>query len=246
MSGIIGAVPVVVHELPMRWADLDSLNHVNNVVYLDYAAESRAMLVEDGELADRPVRRVVVEFLRPLLLSRNPVHIASTISGDELLQEIRPGADASPFARVVTTFGAPESMPAAGPHADTLPCRVRRSDLGPDGMVTPVKVFELLQEARILFIASRLKGMSAGQFVLGRVDVTYGDGMPWRDAPYEVVMWVSRLGTSSVTLESEIIGDGVVHARASSVTIGFDLETQRSRPYSGEEREAFAALSALG
>ena len=24
----------------MRWADLDSLNHVNNVVYVDYAAES--------------------------------------------------------------------------------------------------------------------------------------------------------------------------------------------------------------
>lgn len=224
----------------MRWADLDSLNHVNNVVYLDYAAESRAMLVEDGVLDDLPVRRVVVEFLRPLLLSRHPVHVTSAVSGDELVQEIRPVPDAVPFARVVTTFGAREHMPAEGrSYADPLPCRVRRSDLGPDGMVRPVKVFELLQEARILFIASRLKGMSAGQFVLGRVDVTYGVGMPWRHEPYEVVMWVSRLGTSSVTLEAEIIGDGTVHARASSVTIGFDLETQRSRPYSDEERVAF-------
>ena len=36
----------------MRWADLDSLNHVNNVVYLDYAAESRAILVEDGSTVE--------------------------------------------------------------------------------------------------------------------------------------------------------------------------------------------------
>lgn len=229
----------------MRWADLDSLNHVNNVVYLDYAAESRAMLVEDGVLADLQVRRVVVEFLRPLLLSRRPVHITSTVSGEDLVQEIRPVPDASPFARVVTTFGTPESMPAEGAYADPLPCRVRRSDLGPDGWVTPVKVFELFQEARILFIANRLKAMSAGRFVVGRVDVTYGDGIPWRRDPYEVVSWVSRLGTSSATIEADIIGDRTVHARASAVLIGFDLETQRSRAYSDEEREAFSVLSRL-
>lgn len=230
----------------MRWADLDSLNHVNNVVYLDYAAESRAMLVEAGVLAERPVRSVVVEFLRPLLLSRHPVHVTSTIDGDELIQEIRPVPDASPFARVVTTFGMRDAMPVEGHYVDTLPCRVRRSDLGPDGVVTPVKVFELLQEARIQFFASNLKDMSAGQFVVGRVDMTYGEGMPWRHEPYRVEMWVSRLGTSSVVLEAAIIGDGVVHARASTVTIGFDLETQRSRPYSDHEREAFASLSRPG
>ena len=227
----------------MRWADLDSLNHVNNVVYLDYAAESRAMLVDDGVLDERPVRRVVVEFLRPLLLSRRPVHITSSLSGDELVQEIRPLPDASPFARVSTRFGAPESLPAAPSYADTLPCHVRRSDLGAGGVVTIVKVFELLQEARILFIANRLQAMSAGRFVVGRVDVTYGDGMPWRSQPYEVASWVSRLGTSSATIEAEIIGDGTVHAKASAVLIGFDLETQRSRPFDDDERAAFGSLS---
>jgi acyl-CoA thioester hydrolase len=233
----------VVHELPMRWADLDSLNHVNNVVYLDYAAESRAMLVDDGVLADLPVRRIVVEFLRPLLLSRRPVHITSTVEGQELVQEIRPVPDASPFARVLTVVGEAESIPAAPAYADTLPCRVRRSDLGPDCTVTPVKVFELLQEARILFIANQLKAMSAGRFVVGRVEVTYGEGIPWRHEPYEVVSWVSRLGTSSAAIEAEIVGDGTVHARASSVLIGFDLETQRSRPFGDDEREAFVPLS---
>ena len=227
----------------MRWADLDSLNHVNNVVYLDYAAESRAMLVEDGVLADLPVRRIAVEFLRPLLLSRRPIEITSTVAGEDLVQEIRPVPDVSPFARIVTTFGAPDPLPADDAHADALPCRVRRSDLGPDGFVTPVKMFELFQEARILFMANRLRAKSAGRFVVGRVDVTYGGGMPWRLEPYEVGSWVSRLGTSSATIEADIVGDGTVHARASSVLIGFDLETQRSRPYSDEEREAFESFS---
>lgn len=224
----------------MRWADLDSLNHVNNVVYLDYAAESRAMLVEDDVLADRPVRRVVVEFLRPLLLSRRPVEIASSVAGDELVQEIRPVGGASAFARVVTTFGSPEDLTVPSAHDEPLPCRVRRSDLGPDGFVTPVKVFELFQEARILFVANRLKAMSAGRFVVGRVDVAYGAGMPWRRDPYDVVSRVARIGTSSVTIEAEIVSDGAVHAKATAVLINFDLETQRSRPYSAEEREAFA------
>lgn len=227
----------------MRWADLDSLNHVNNVVYLDYAAESRAMLDADGVLDEHPVRRTVVEFLRPLLLSRRPVHITSTVEGDELVQEIRPVPEAEPFARVTTTLGEPARLPASTSDADTLPCPVRRSDLGPDGLVTGVKVFELFQEARILLIASRLKALSAGRFVVGRVDVTYGEGMPWRAEPYEVSSWVSRLGTSSAAIEAEIIGADTVHGRASAVLIGFDLETQRSRPYSDEEREAFASLS---
>ncbi len=227
----------------MRWADLDSLNHVNNVVYLDYAAESRAMLVEDGLLADLPVRRVVVDFLRPLLLSRRPVHVTSTVNGEELVQEIRPLPDVAPFARVVTTLGAPELLAAGSAHDESVPCRVRRSDLGPDGLVTPVKVFELFQEARILFMANRLQAMSAGRFVVGRVDVAYGVGLSWHRQPYDVVSGVSRLGTSSATIESDIMRDGVVRARASAVLIGFDQETQRSRPYSDEEREALASLS---
>lgn len=229
----------------MRWADLDSLKHVNNVFYLHYAAESRAMLVDEGVLAARPVRRIVVEFLRPLLLSPRPAQVAWTVSGDELVQEIRPVPDASPSARVVTTFGPPETVPAAPPYADPMPCRVRRGDLGPDGAVTPVKVFELFAEARIQFVASLLKNTSAGRFVIGRIDVTYGEGIPWRQEPFEVVSWVSRVGTSSATIEAEILGEGTVHARASSVLIGFDLETQRSRPFDDDEREAFASVSRL-
>src|SRR5215207_11624046 len=99
----------------MRWADLDSLNHVNNVVYLDYAAEAQAMLAEDGVLAaDLTVSRTTVEFLRPLLLSSRPVTIFSTLDGRLITQEIGVARDGGQpiFARVVTTFGARESLRA--------------------------------------------------------------------------------------------------------------------------------------
>ena len=48
----------------------------------------------------------------------------------------------------------------------------------------------------------------------------------------------SPISTSSATIEAEIIGDGTVHAKASAVLIGFDLETQRSRPFDDDERAA--------
>lgn len=89
----------------MRWADLDSLNHVNNVVYVDYAAESRAILIEDGIVgADERVQRMSVDFLRPLLLSSQSVRVTSTRDGDELVQEITNGVADTVYARVTTAF----------------------------------------------------------------------------------------------------------------------------------------------
>ena len=47
-----------VYECPMRWADLDMLGHVNNVVYVDYLQEARVDMLrtharrEAGELTE--------------------------------------------------------------------------------------------------------------------------------------------------------------------------------------------------
>ena len=44
-----------VYECPMRWADLDMLGHVNNVVYVDYLQEARVDMLRSH--AQRDVRR---------------------------------------------------------------------------------------------------------------------------------------------------------------------------------------------
>ena len=228
----------------MRWADLDSLNHVNNVVYLDYAAESRALLIEDGTVPGGPIAQMSVTFLRPLLLSREPVLVISTKDGETLTQEICTGQDAerTVFARITTEFGSPDQIAQHQTPGASLPSRIRRSDLDGTGAVTPTKLFELFQEGRILFISDRLTSMSPGRFVVARVDVTLGAPISWRAEPYDMRGWVSRIGDSSVTVESELSDGTSVLARATSTLVGFDLPTQKSRRLSEQEKAEFGPV----
>lgn len=229
----------------MRWADLDSLNHVNNVVYLDYAAESRALLVEDGIVPGGPIAQMAVTFLRPLLLTRQPVLVVSTKDGETLTQEISTdrGEDRAVFARITTVFGPTQQLVQHEPRGAALPSRVRRSDLDGSGAVCPTKVFELFQEGRILFISDRLAEMTPGRFVVAQVDVTLAAPIGWRSEPYDLRGWVSRIGDSSVTVESELSDGTVVLARATSTLVGFDLPTQRSRQLSEREKAEFGPVS---
>jgi acyl-CoA thioester hydrolase len=231
----------------MRWADLDSLNHVNNVVYLDYAAESRALLVDDGLVdADEPVSCIAIDFLRPLLLTTRPVQVVSSRDGARLTQEIRLQGTDRVFARVVTSFGDRAEISPQDTPRGPLPARVRRSDLDQSGAVSATKLFELFQEARILFIAGGVGDMSPGRFVVGRVEVSLGGAMRWRHKPYDARSWVSRVGGSSVTIESQLADGATVLAQCRSVLVGFDLQTQRSRTLSDVERDDFGALGLSG
>lgn len=228
----------------MRWADLDSLDHVNNVVYLEYAAESRAMLIEDGAILGGEISQMAVVYLRPLLLSLRPVSVVSTMDADTLTQEICVDRDGvrTVFARVTTTFGPQRQIGQHTPVGPDFPSRVRRSDLDGAGKVSPTKVFELFQEGRILFISSRVSAMSPGRFVVAGVDVTFGGWVNWRAEPYQVRGWVSSVGDSSVTIESELSDGSVVLSRATSALVGFDLATQSSRKLSDEEKAEFGAI----
>jgi acyl-CoA thioester hydrolase len=235
----------IVHELPMRWADLDSLNHVNNVVYVDYAAESRAMLVEDGLLdGGRDVRQMSVTYARPLLLTRHPVLVVSTIGSDTVTQEICADRDGERMvhATITTTFGTPTPRSRAAVGSDPLPSRIRRSDLNAAGVVGATKTFELFQEGRILFISSHLSGLSAGRFVVGTVAVEFHQPITWRRDAYQTRGWISRVGDASVTIETELSDGDAVLARAQSFLVGFDLAAQTSRKFTTDERAAFGGL----
>ena len=54
--------------------------------------------------------------------------------------------------------------------------------------------------------------------------------------PYAVRTWVTRVGTSSYTLASQICDGETVLSSAEAVLVAFDTATQRSRPLSDEER----------
>ncbi|HQR25745.1 MAG TPA: thioesterase family protein [Nocardioides sp.] len=70
-------------ECPVRWADLDPLGHVNNVVYVDYLQEARVDMMRThaldprgGDLAEAAVvTRSEVSYLAPLTFRFRPVSI---------------------------------------------------------------------------------------------------------------------------------------------------------------------------
>ncbi|HEX2175261.1 MAG TPA: thioesterase family protein [Nocardioidaceae bacterium] len=77
-----------VYYCPLRWADMDSLGHVNNVTYVDYLQEARvdmfalhAPATGGEELAEGVVVvRHEVEFVAPLVFRPEPVRIETWIS----------------------------------------------------------------------------------------------------------------------------------------------------------------------
>ena len=77
-----------VYDCPLRWADMDSLGHVNNVVYVDYLQEARVDMLTvhapasgGEELGEGVVVvRQQVEFLAPLTYRPAPVRIESWVT----------------------------------------------------------------------------------------------------------------------------------------------------------------------
>ena len=77
-----------IYHCPLRWADMDFLGHVNNVVYVDYLQEARVDMLRvhapmrGGEaLAEGVVVvRHEVEFVAPLQFRHEPVRIESWVS----------------------------------------------------------------------------------------------------------------------------------------------------------------------
>jgi len=226
----------------MRWADLDMLNHVNNVTYLEYAAEAQAILASDGSMpADRP-SEVTVRFMAPMVLSRTPVTVTSRFDDAGLVQEIGSGQGGATInARVTTTWGhvEPPAIPE-GAREDPLTTHLRIGDVQTDRRVTTPKAFELAQENRVLRVSHYLSRRSAGQFVVGTVTVRFHGDLIWRPEPYTSYGWLSRAGARSFTVEAVILDDGVPLLSATSMMFGFDLEAQRSRTFSDEERELLA------
>ncbi|WP_414990229.1 acyl-CoA thioesterase [Aeromicrobium sp.] len=227
------------YRLPMRWADIDQLNHVNNIVYLAYAEEARAALVDDGVIDGglRPTR-IAVDFALPMQLSKRPVLVGQEVDGSLLRQEIAQEVDGSRvvFARVETELGVPGRL--GDPQLDgvAVPFRGRRGDLGPSGRVEAAQVFEYFQEARIIAMSQGWTDGRLGQLVLARLEVVFGEPVCWRPEPWQFVMGVERVGTKSFTLAAEWRDGDRVLARSRAVLVGFDVATQSGRALSESER----------
>jgi acyl-CoA thioester hydrolase len=100
--------------------------------------------------------------------------------------------------------------------------------------VNNVKYFEYFQEARIVYMTRLWAGITEGTrevpMVLAQMDVDYRVPILFRPEPYDVDSWVSRVGTSSFVIESEIRDGERLLSRARVVMVTFDPATQRAAP----------------
>ncbi|WP_235737856.1 thioesterase family protein [Nocardioides alcanivorans] len=82
------------YSCPIRWADLDMLGHVNNVIYVDYLQEARIDMLRTHSPGSRAIElgeglvvvRHDVQFAAPLLFRHEPVSIECWVT------EIRPAS----------------------------------------------------------------------------------------------------------------------------------------------------------
>jgi acyl-CoA thioester hydrolase len=122
----------------------------------------------------------------------------------------------------------------------------RWSDLDAYAHVNNVTWLEYLQEARVdmLFVhapAQGAEGLAQGVLVV-HAEIDYRRVMVFRQAPYAIEMWVSKVGGGSFTIGYEIAdddgqGNRTVYGTASTVLAPVDMATGRPRRLTDFERE---------
>ncbi|MDX6324486.1 MAG: hypothetical protein QOK15_840 [Nocardioidaceae bacterium] len=151
--------------------------------------------------------------------------------------------DPDPPAPLPATLVVGEDVPPGLRHVYS--CAVRFSDVDAYRHVNNVKYFEYFQEARIAMLSSL--GRSGGGpvdalgVVVAQIDVDYRRPIFFREEPYAVETWVSRVGRSSFVIEGQVLDGDEALSRSRAVVVAFDGATQRSRELTHAEREAVGA-----
>lgn len=124
-------------------------------------------------------------------------------------------------------------------------CPLRWSDMDAFGHVNNVVFMRYLEEARIDFMFRLARKADSESFtggsVVARHEIDYLRPLVHRHEPVTVETWVSKLGHASVTVAYEVKDSETVYARASTVVVPYNLEAERPRRLSDEERSFLEA-----
>jgi acyl-CoA thioester hydrolase len=171
--------PPHVYRCPLRWADMDMLGHVNNVIYVDYLQEARVDLLralvresgpESGPFPAVYVARHEVQYLSSLVFRPEPVNVALRVSEvraasytlDSEVYDERDGERHTYLrARSVLVHVDPQTQQVrriAPAEKRLLQRHGGPTDEERNQHVNNVKYFEYFQEARVGLV-TRLSGV---------------------------------------------------------------------------------------
>ena len=119
---------------------------------------------------------------------------------------------------------------------------VRWDDIDAFGHVNNAKYLTYIQEARFQWsfyqYAAKSEKPTLVEMVVAKAEIDYLVPIYEGGRFYDVNLWVESIGNSSFVMGYEVVGDnGVVHAKVKSVQVAVSMETKKSRPLTGLERE---------
>lgn len=237
---------IVEHQVPVRWADLDVMRHLNNARFMELAEHSAQLLIR-GRLWRAPGTpfNLQATYLAPVSRSGQSLIIRNVIHERTLTQDILQDAGAGDLvgcAQLVISPAATETSgrPAADAWSFDHELHSRPADKTDDGTFTLASYFTYAQEARIRLFAELLDSPGVHDFVIAHVSLDVNTPLTWQPEPHPVKSRIGHLGSSSVHVETEF-GAGEVIAR--TVVVGYDSLAQHSRPLSADERTYFDRFS---
>lgn len=119
------------------------------------------------------------------------------------------------------------------------PVQLRWSDPDMLGHVNHARALGLLEDARLAMAADLPADRPGGppDLILARLEVDYLRQLYYRVGERLVVRGcVTRIGTSSVSVQQELVQDDQVAIRAVAVVVTFDFTADCSRPLTDAER----------
>ena len=72
-----------VHEVQMRWSDMDAYRHINNSAYLQYLEQARVAMFfhrNEGFSSGTVIARHEIEYKRPLVYRSDPVRVETWVT----------------------------------------------------------------------------------------------------------------------------------------------------------------------
>ena len=127
-------------------------------------------------------------------------------------------------------------------------CPLRWSDMDAFGHVNNVVFLRYLEEARIDFMFRLAPGDGSPSFsggsVVARHEIDYVRPLVHRHEPVIIESWVTKINAASLTIAYEVkeaddpakADPAQVYVRASTVVVPFDLDAQRPRRITAEEK----------
>lgn len=120
-------------------------------------------------------------------------------------------------------------------------CPLRWADMDAFGHVNNVAFLRYLEEARIDFMFRLAPGEGSASFtggsVVARHEIDYLRPLVHRHEPVTIETWVTDITAASMTVRYEVKDPEVLYARAATVVVPYNLQAQRPRRITPEEKE---------